>query len=81
MHRSAEAAVEAGGTCEDLCKCTVKKEVDRKLLDVSACVHVLLDNVQNRTAEELLHYIVKLLVIELMDGGKSLCKDLSVASV
>ena len=83
VHRAAETAVEACGTCEDLCTCTVEKEVDSEILDVALLFSVLtgFNNGEDISAEEFLHNIVKLVVVKLMDRGKTLCKDLTVGTV
>ena len=81
VHRAAETAVKAGSSCKYLCKRTVEQEVNRKLLDVAACVHVLLNDVQHRSAEKFLHYVVQLAVLELVYRGQTLGKYLAVAAV
>ena len=81
VHRAAETAVEAGGSCEYLCECAVEEEVDRELLDVAGNLFLALNYLENASAEEFLHDVVKLFIGELVDGGKSLCKDLAVAAV
>ena len=81
MHRSAETAVEARGAREDLRKCAVEKEVDRKILHVALLILTSLDRAKRHAVKEFLHYVVKLSVVELLDRGKTLCENFAVAAV
>ena len=81
MHGSAETAVEARGAGKYLGKRAVKQKVYRKVLDVALLLLALFDNAQDISAQKLFHDIVKLGIIQLIDGGKTFGENFAVAAV
>ena len=81
MHGAAQSLMEAGLTCKQFGKCAVKDELNGKLFDVAVRFGCGLDGTKSLTSEEVLHVIHQFLVIQLLNTGQALCKDLTVASV
>ena len=79
VHGSAEAAVEAGLTGEDLCHCAVEQEVDGQILHGG--VVELLNDRQGLAVQEALHDVHQFLVGELLDGGQALGQDVGMGAV
>ena len=81
MHGAAQSAVEAGGAGEYFRKGAVKQEVYCKILNIALFLLAFLNYLEDVSAQEFFHNIVKLVIVKLLDGGKSFCKDLAVAAV
>ena len=79
MHRSAQAAVEAGLAGEDLSERAEEDEVLRQVLRVR--VADLLRVGQGLTAQEALHDVLKLTIVHLVHGRVALGEDLTVRAV
>ena len=81
VHGAAQSHVETIFTGKQLSQSSVYQEFDCQLFYISLCFAGCLDGLERLASKEILHDVEKLLVLQLLDTGKTLRQNLAVASV
>ena len=81
MHGTAKSLMKTIFTGKQLCQSAVYQELNCQLLYISLGLADRLDSLQRLAVKEVLHNVEKLLVLQLLDTGQTLCQNLAVASV
>ena len=81
MHGSTKSLMESVLTGKQFCQCSVYNELNSKFFHITLCLADSLNGFQGLSVKEVLHIIQKFFVIQLLNTGKTLCKNLAMTSM